>query len=186
VTGRKPRVVVLKVGSRPFRDQRVNTHCALVARAFMADGIVFSFEDSQLRRTVMKVVEKFGGKFSVESTEDWIGFVQEWLKGGREAVHLTCYGLKMPDVMEEIRSSPRDKLIIIGGPKVPSEVYRLATYNVSVTSQPHSEVAALAVFLDHLHQGREFCEDLGGGEFRILPARRGKRVVKIDESPRGR
>lgn len=177
----KPRITILKVGSRPFRDQRVNTHCALVARAFMADGIIFGFEDSQLRATVMKVVERFGGEFFVESREDWKGFIQEWLKGGGEVVHLTCYGLRMPEVIEEIRSSPRDKLIVIGGPKVPSEVYQLAAYNVSVTSQPHSEVAALAVFLDHLHQGREFREDLSGGKYRILPSARDKRVVKVQK-----
>jgi len=177
----KPRIVVLRLGSRPFRDQRVNTHCALVARAFMADGIVFGFDDSKLRRTIMEVVERFGGEFSVESRKDWVEFIQDWLKGGGEVVHLTCYGLRLPDVIEEIRSSLKDKLIIIGGPKVPSEIYQLATYNVSVTSQPHSEIAALAVFLDHLHQGQEFRKSLPGGKYRILPSARGKKVVKAEE-----
>jgi tRNA (cytidine56-2'-O)-methyltransferase len=177
----KPRIVVLRLGSRPFRDQRVNTHCALVARAFMADGIVFGFYDSKLRRTIMEVVEKFGGEFFVESRKDWMGFIQDWLKGGGEVVHLTCYGLRLPDAIEKIRSSIKDKLIIIGGPKVPSEIYQLATYNISVTSQPHSEIAALAVFLDHIHQGQEFHKLLPGGKYRILPSARGKKVVKAEE-----
>jgi len=181
VASGKPKIMVLKVGSRPFRDQRINTHCALVARAFMADGVVFGFEDNQLRDTVMKVVERFGGEFIIESRKDWRGFIDEWLKNGGEVIHLTCYGLRLPEIVEEIRCSPRNKLIIIGGPKVPSEVYQLATHNVSVTLQPHSEVAALAVFLDHLHQGREFRKAFSGGKYRIMPSARGKKVVKVQE-----
>ena len=48
------------------------------------------------------------------------------------------------------RSIPNDKpaVVVVGGTKVPSEVFHLSDYNISVGNQPHSEVAALAVFLD--------------------------------------
>ena len=41
----------------------------------------------------------------------------------------------------------RPMVIVVGGTKVPGEVFRLANYNISIGNQPHSEVAALGVFL---------------------------------------
>ena len=43
---------------------------------------------------------------------------------------------------------PREKevIVVVGGTKVPAETFEIADFNVSVGNQPHSEVAALAVF----------------------------------------
>ncbi|NIS35916.1 MAG: tRNA (cytidine(56)-2'-O)-methyltransferase, partial [Actinobacteria bacterium] len=38
-------------------------------------------------------------------------------------------------------------LVVVGAAKVSFDVYEAADWNVAVTNQPHSEVAALAVFL---------------------------------------
>ena len=35
---------------------------------------------------------------------------------------------------------------------VPQEIHKLADYNLSITKEPHSEVSALGVFLDHLNK----------------------------------
>jgi tRNA (cytidine56-2'-O)-methyltransferase len=67
-------------------------------------------------------------------------------------------------------------LVVVGAEKVPAEMYDLADWNVAVGSQPHSEVAALAVFLDHLMEGQELTKDFDGG-LRIIPSPRGKQVV---------
>ena len=47
---------------------------------------------------------------------------------------------------------------------------------MAVGNQPHSEVAALAVFLDRLFMGRELEEDYAGG-LKIVPSARGKQVL---------
>ena len=39
-------------------------------------------------------------------------------------------------------------MIVVGGAKVPGDVYKICQYNVAVGNQPHSEVAALALFMD--------------------------------------
>jgi tRNA (cytidine56-2'-O)-methyltransferase len=56
----------------------------------------------------------------------------------------------------------------------------MVDYNVAVGGQPHSEVAALAVFLDRLSGGEALKRDFGG-RLRVVPCERGKNVV---ESPR--
>jgi len=57
-------------------------------------------------------------------------------------------------------------LVVAGGEKVPTEVYRLADLNISIGSRPHSEVAAIAILLDRLMEGkelgREFEKNFGG------------------------
>jgi len=64
----------------------------------------------------------------------------------------------------------------VGGAKVPGEVYGLADWNVGVTSQPHSEVSALAVFLHELQEGEELGLAFPGARKRVVPQARGKRV----------
>jgi tRNA (cytidine56-2'-O)-methyltransferase len=61
-------------------------------------------------------------------------------------------------------------------------MYQLADWNVAVGNQPHSEVAALAVFLDRLFEGQELTKEFDGG-LKILPSPRGKHVVGMDKKP---
>jgi tRNA (cytidine56-2'-O)-methyltransferase len=98
----------------------------------------------------------------------WRGVLRDW-KGPK--VHLTMYGLPVDEVLPRI---PRDELlIVVGAEKVPRDVYDLVDFNVAVGNQPHSEVAALAVFLDRL---------LGGRSLQAEPAAR----IRIRPNPRGK
>ncbi|MGI0005597.1 MAG: tRNA (cytidine(56)-2'-O)-methyltransferase, partial [Nitrososphaera sp.] len=54
-------------------------------------------------------------------------------------------------------------------------------YNIAVGNQPHSEIAALAIFLDRLHGGRQFKKDFAGGKMRVVPTEKGKRVEQQQE-----
>ncbi|RLF15834.1 MAG: tRNA (cytidine(56)-2'-O)-methyltransferase, partial [Thermoprotei archaeon] len=50
--------MVLRMGHRIPRDQRITTHVCLTARAFGADGVIVSdVVDGKLEETVNKVVE---------------------------------------------------------------------------------------------------------------------------------
>lgn len=69
------------------------------------------------------------------------------------------------------------KLVVVGGPRVPTEVYQKADWNVAVTSQPHSEVSALALFLHLLFEGQELDLEFEGGEIKVLPSPKGKKVI---------
>ena len=80
-------------------------------------------------------------------------------------------------------SIPTDKpaVVVVGGTKVPSEVFHLSDYNISVGNQPHSEVAALAVFLDSWLGPLDSKSMFEGAQIKVLPSARGKVVINDDE-----
>ncbi len=175
------RVFVLRIGHRPQRDKRVTTHVALAARALGANGFILGDVcDQTVSETVEKVVDNWGGPFHYECGVDSIRYARNWRSGGGEVVHLTMYGVPVDDVIDEIRSSTREKLIIVGAEKTPWSYYEIADYNVAIGNQPHSEVSALAVFLDRLFQGRWARIRFEGARMRIEPSPRGKKVISQD------
>lgn len=173
-------IVVLRLGHRPERDQRVTTHVALTARALGADEVWVATEDEGLERTVEGVVERFGGRFRIRTGVDWRKAVKAW-KG--DVVHLTMYGQRLSEALPRIKS--KRLMIVVGAEKVPRELYDLATHNVSVGNQPHSEVAALAIFLDRYTGGKSLDRDFRG-RLRIVPNPRGKTVVERGGRGRGK
>jgi len=170
-----PRVVVLRMGHRIDRDKRVTTHVGLVARAFGADGIIIAnTRDTAVEESIRKVVRNWGGDFFVESGEPWREIVAEWRRGGGCIVHLTMYGLPVDDVVPRLRD--RDLLIIVGAEKMPGEVFEIADFNIAIGNQPHSEIAALAVFLDRLFGGSELKREFKNGKIRVIPSEKGKKI----------
>lgn len=170
-----PRIAVLRLGHRPQRDKRITTHVALVARAFGAGSIIVAENDPELGRTVGDVVDKFGGEFSVQIGVNWKKFIRQW---SGPVVHLTMYGERLEKAINNI---PRDDiLVVVGAEKVPSDVYKLADFNISVGNQPHSEVAALAIFLDRLTEAI-WAKSRFEGRRRIIPSKKGKIVIDVEE-----
>lgn len=146
-------IQVLRLGHRAGRDDRISTHVGLTARQWGSSGITYSGErDENMMESLRDTVDRWGGPFKVEYREDWRPVIEEF---DGVVVHLTMYGEgigeKMPEIREE--AGDGDIMVVVGAEKVPREAYKMADYNVSVGSQPHSEVAALAVFLDRLQEG---------------------------------
>lgn len=171
-------ITVLRLGHRKLRDARISTHCGLVARAFGADCILFSGErDEGLIKSLKQVVERWGNKFEVSYEQKWKRVLREF---GGIKVHLTMYGLPFQKLVAELREKVKesDLLVVIGSEKVPAEVYKLVDYNLAITSQPHSEVAALAVFLHELHQGKELELKFEGAKLQVVPSASGKKLIK--------
>ncbi|MBP1910955.1 tRNA (cytidine(56)-2'-O)-methyltransferase [Thermococcus stetteri] len=174
-------IVVLRLGHRPERDKRITTHVALTARAFGADKIIIAAEeDEHVKESVEDVVRRWGGPFEIEFNPSWKKLLREW-EG--VVVHLTMYGIHIdnavPLIKEELKSG-KDILIVVGAEKVPREVYEIADYNVAVGNQPHSEVAALAVFLDRLLEGAGLRKEFQNAKLKIVPQERGKKVLQLE------
>jgi tRNA (cytidine56-2'-O)-methyltransferase len=167
-------ITVLRLNHRVGRDKRVTTHLFLAARALGAsNGVLSGDSDKALLQSVNKTAVEWGGAFRVSYEKDWRSFVKSF-KG--KVVHLTMYGLPVQKCVDKLRVE--DLLIIVGGAKVPSEVFELADFNVSVTNQPHSEISALSVFLDKIFQGSELSLKFSHGRKQIVPQKKGKKLLQ--------
>ena len=170
-------VHVLRLDHRRVRDARITTHVCLTARAFGASKVILSGdEDKKIIENIRDVVKRWGGNFEIEYIKNWNEFIEDWKKDGGEVIHLTMYGEAVQKVTNKIRESSNDKLIIVGGSRVPSKVYQEADWNVSITDQPHSEVAALSIFLHTLFEGKEYEIDFENSELKVIPSAHGKQV----------
>jgi tRNA (cytidine56-2'-O)-methyltransferase len=132
-------IEVLRLSHRIHRDIRLSTHVALTSRAFKADKIFYSGQkDSSLETSIKKL------KFPIEYVKNPKKLIKETKS---VIVHLTIKGENYKKAIPKLKGNV---LIIVGSEKVPPEYYRLSDFNVSITKFPHSEVAALAVFLENL------------------------------------
>ncbi|CEG13500.1 tRNA (cytidine(56)-2'-O)-methyltransferase [groundwater metagenome] len=141
-----------------------------------ADEVVFDVQDERVEDSVKRITDDWGGNFKVNFIDNYKKFIKNF-DGVR--VHLTMYGLNINVVLKEIsdKSEEKNLLIIVGGQKVDSEVYFLTDYNVGIGNQPHSEVAALAVFLDRFFDGKETQKKFNGN-LEVIPKTQGKEVIK--------
>jgi len=134
--------------------------------------IIITTKDEKIKKNIQAVCKRFGGDFQIETGVDHKKIIKSW-RG--TIIHLTMYG---EDLEKGICSIDRKKdlLIIVGAEKVPPYFYEISDINISVGNQPHSEVAALAMFLDHytngLWQKKEF-----NGNIQIIPCVKGKKVL---------
>jgi tRNA (cytidine56-2'-O)-methyltransferase len=175
-------IVVLRWGHRPQRDVRLTTHVALTARALGASGFLLADTvDEKIKETVAKVAKNWGGNFAFEMKTPWKSAVRDWKVKGGIVVHLTIYGenLQTSDVLNRIKSTGKNVLVLVGSQKVPKEFYSndVSDFNVSIGNQPHSECAALAVFLDRFFEGKELTAKFKDARIKIVPQKRGKKTI---------
>ena len=141
------RLEVLRLGYRKGRDPRITTHLGLVARAMGADGFLLAGdEDKEMFENLNSVSDRFGGYLETKQVSG-MGHLKKHVANGGVAVHLTMYGEPFRKAIPKMRRD-RPLVIVVGGAKVPGDVYKICQHNVAVGNQPHSEVAALALFMD--------------------------------------
>lgn len=172
-------VSVLRLGHRVYRDMRITTHCCLVARAFGADSTFIEGDmDKNIIKSINRVSDNWGGSFRVEFISDWKKMLKDW---DGEVIHLTQYGMPFEESLDELKKSNKNKLIVVGGKKVPPDLYGLTTHNISIYNQPHSEISALAICLDCL-VGKVPSERFENAKLKIIPQKSGKNVIKNEKS----
>jgi tRNA (cytidine56-2'-O)-methyltransferase len=161
-------IEVLRLGHRVSRDKRISTHVALVARSFGASKLYYTGQrDKGMEESVLKIVSNFGGDFEIEHIQNY-----KEVFSGRKVVHLTMYGADFRDYADDIKGNV---LVVVGGEKVPPEIYGDSDYNLGVSNQPHSEVAALGVFLYHLNK---FKFKKFKGKKNVIPDLKGRKIFK--------
>lgn len=168
------RAEVLRLGHRPERDERLTTHVCLTARAFGAEAVHIDGNDTRPADTAEEVTGRFGGDFEAGTVGSPRSVVEDF-EGN--VAHLTMYGEPLQEVVGDLREEP--VLALVGAGKVDGWVYGEADYNVGVTNQPHSEVAALAVFLHEYFGGDELDASFEGGEIEVVPSESGKETRSL-------
>jgi len=174
-------IEILRLGHRLPRDERISTHVALVARAFGANSMAYSGQhDEGLSRSLERLGTSWGGQFKVEYMPKYKSYIKEKKEQGFSIAHLSMYGIPLPEAVPKIKKKQK-LLLIVGGEHVPPDVYHLSDFNISVTNQPHSEVAALAITLDRLMDGKELERSFDKrfkGKIRIEPSEKGKEIIE--------
>jgi tRNA (cytidine56-2'-O)-methyltransferase len=121
-----------------------------------------------MMESIEDIINRWGGNLDIRYTEEWKKEIKnfEGLK-----VHLTMYGEKIENKLSVLKDdfSSEDLLVVVGAEKVPRWVYTHVDYNISVGNQPHSEIAALAVFLDRIQEG-EIKESFESAEIEVKPS----------------
>jgi len=165
-------ITVLRLGHRRGRDDRISTHVGLTARQFGADRIVFGGAyDANMMESIRDLSERWGGSFDVSYTESYRSLIEGF---DGVVVQLTMYGERFEEGMAELAAvDPDDMLVVVGSQKVPHAVYDLADYNIGVGNQPHSEVAAVGVFL-YEYFDNDVPSDFPDAEMSIEPSNEGK------------
>ena len=163
-------IKVLRLGHRAGRDDRISTHVGLTARQWGASEIVYSGQhDQNMMDSLNDIIERWGGDFEARYTEEWKKEIKDF-EG--LIVHLTMYGEKVDDKIEKLKENfeSRNLLVIVGAEKVPRWVYTHVDYNISVGNQPHSEIAALAVFLDRI-QDSGIKDNFKNSDIKVVPSK---------------
>ena len=171
-------IKVLRLGHRRGRDDRISTHVGLTARQWGADEIVFAGEkDDNMLESQKDIIARWGGNTELKYVDDWKSEIKEF-EGLK--VHLTMYGLKINEEIENLEEEfeEEDLLVIVGAEKVDRWVYTHVDYNISVGNQPHSEIAALAVFLDRI-QENGVKEEFEDAEIKVNPSEDRKLTEKL-------
>jgi tRNA (cytidine56-2'-O)-methyltransferase len=171
-------IVVLRLGHRLGRDDRISTHCGLVARAMGASSIIYSGDhDDKMVVGINEVAARFGGKFEVGYNAGWRHVINDFKRRKFCIVHLTAYGMPIQKKITKIKRK-KNVLVIVGSEKVPGEVYQISDFNVAVTNQPHSEVAALAIFLHEYLGKKALQQKFKKAKVAIVPQEKGKKIVE--------
>ncbi|MFA5049587.1 MAG: tRNA (cytidine(56)-2'-O)-methyltransferase [Candidatus Micrarchaeia archaeon] len=166
-------IVVLRLGHRIPRDERISTHVGLVSRAFGADGMFYTGQkDEGLEKSIKKIAEEWGKTFKIEYCKNGLKLSKEFKKKGFSLIHLTMYGKNMTEKIDNIRKN-KNLLIIIGGAQVEREYFEICDYNLGIGNQPHSEVSALAIFLHEYFEGKQLETEFFGKK-KIIPSEREK------------
>ncbi|MCW3976101.1 MAG: tRNA (cytidine(56)-2'-O)-methyltransferase [Candidatus Bathyarchaeota archaeon] len=180
------KIYILRWGHRQ-RDYRVTSHIALTARALGASGFILAdLKDFSIQKTIEKITKNWGGTFNFSMGIPFKNVVNEWRKNNGIIVHLTAYGenIETSDILNRIKSHKKDIMLIVGSKKVPSRFYseRISDYNLAIGNQPHSEIAALAVFLDRIYEGKELSKTFQNAKLKILPSKRRKTIIESDQN----
>lgn len=161
-------IIVLAIGKSKYESM---VDICLTARAFGASSVVLTSSsheiNSKLKRFCNSVANKWGGNFSVQFISNWKSYISS--KTNYKTVYLTRYGISIQKQQYSIRSY-KNVLLIISTDKERPELNKISDFNISITAQPHSSIAAMAIFLNMYYAGRELSLNFSKAQYKVVPS----------------
>ena len=176
-------IEVLRLGHRVVRDERITTHITLISRLFgIKKVIIADTDDKGIKDSIQKMQELWGGNLEVMTNINGLEYLKSWKESGGKTIHLTMYGEQFSDTIVENLKIFNKILIIIGSQKVPAEIYEESDINLSISSQPHSELSALTILLYELFETNKdyLYREFENAKQKIVPSRKSKKIVNVD------
>ncbi|MGC8571764.1 MAG: tRNA (cytidine(56)-2'-O)-methyltransferase [Candidatus Micrarchaeia archaeon] len=166
-------ISVLVIGKNTY-DRNIDI--ALTARAFGASEIIFaSNKNSKLLRYIKRLNSRWGSKFEVKYINNWKSFINSMRT--YKIIYLTKYGQPLDKIGNLIRNY-KNLLIVVSSEEVNKVLLNNSDFNINITTQPHCEASAIAIFLHHFYEGRELAMHFENAKYKIIPSERG---IKIEE-----
>ena len=161
-------IIVLAIG-KPKYESMVDI--CLTARALGASSVVLTSSshemNSKLKRFCNSVTNRWGGNFSVQFVSNWKSYIST--KTNYKTVYLTRYGIPIQKQQYSIRSY-KNILLIISTDKERPELNKISDFNISITAQPHSSIASMAIFLNMYYAGRELSLNFSKAQYKVVPS----------------
>ncbi len=158
-------LAVLAVGNNAYES---NKDLCMAARAFGASSVTIAGRrNSRLIRECKAISSKWGGNFEVDFTKDWKRFVAK--KKTYKVVYLTRFGVPINREIHNLKTYKNILLIVTLSESI-KDVLKISDFNVSITAQPHSSSAAVAIFLHSFYEGRELAMHFENAKYRVVPS----------------
>jgi len=159
-------ITVLVLGKSSYENLK---DVALASRAFGANSIIFTTNyNSKLVRYFKTINSKWGGNFEVRFEKDWRAEISR--KKNYEKVYLTMDGVPINKIIYRIKTY-KNILLIASFQNAQRSVKEAVDFNVSITTQPHSTVSSVAVFMHMFYSGRELAIRFKNAKHKIKQAK---------------
>jgi len=166
-------ITVLSIGEGNYR---VRLNMCLTARAFGAARIVFiGSRDSRLVGYIGKLNYKWGGAFKVDFSTNAAKAIKSFNK--YKKIYLTMFGVPLKQVEYTLKTY-KNILLIVTAKDWEASLSKLTDFDVSITTQPHAQVASIAIFLHEFFNGRELAVQFQNARYKIVPKPKGAQIRK--------
>ncbi len=170
-------LTILVVGKPSY--EKVTDLC-LIARAFGATEAVFTTSDRKLisksKRFCKDVCAKWGGSFTISFTNNWKAYIKS--KRKYKTIYLTRYGTPVRQ-MEYLLRTYKNLLIIASFSEKIKELYTIADFNISITSQPHTVASSVTALLRAYYRDRELSMHFENAKYKIVPEQHSIHIDKL-------
>lgn len=152
---------------------------SLTSRAFGAGNITICESDMKTIKKstayLNKIKSNWGGNFSINFITNWKEFIKS-RKNTYKMIYLTRYGsdIKKTNTIQTYKNI----MLIVSNSENIKELYNIADFNISITTQPHTIISSIAVFLNIYYRGRELAMHFENAKYKIIPSSHGIHVEK--------